>query len=194
MGVLFNDGSKLMMDAPGYQLAYIDKEMKEEFYTMNAFPELLSKKVTLLKYFRSYMNEHLMNAGNRLRPKEGDELARLPCLRYWFRTKSAIVLHLTNGTLQINFFSDHKKLIVCPLMGAVSYIDADQTFRVLKFSLIEKYGCSKELLTRLRYAKTMVERLMSNGPTSRPGSLSTVPSHSNTAASSIRSSKSVGSR
>ncbi len=34
-------------------------------------------------------------------PKEGDELARLPCLRTWFRTRSAIVLHLTNGTMQV---------------------------------------------------------------------------------------------
>lgn len=54
---------------------------------------------------------------------------------------------------------DHKKVIVCPLMGAVSFIDAEQNFRVLKFSLIEQHGCTKELYTRLRYAKTMCERL-----------------------------------
>lgn len=31
----------------------------------------------------------------------GDELARLPCLRTWFRTRSAIVLHLASGILQV---------------------------------------------------------------------------------------------
>ena len=32
---------------------------------------------------------------------ESDNLARLPFLRTWFRTRSAIVLHLNNGTLQV---------------------------------------------------------------------------------------------
>jgi polo-like kinase 1 len=78
--------------------------------------------------------------------REGDELARLPCLRTWFRTRSAIVLHLTNGTLQINFFQDHTKLIVCPLMGAATYIDSNRQFRTYKLSQMEKSGCSKDVL------------------------------------------------
>ncbi|GMS95778.1 hypothetical protein PENTCL1PPCAC_17953, partial [Pristionchus entomophagus] len=180
VGVLFNDSTKLVLDAAGNQLSYMDKENMEEYYTMNHFPEGLNKKVTLLKYFRSYMNDHLLKAGEGMAPKDGDELARLPCLRHWFRTKSAIVLHMSNGTLQINFFGDHKKVIVCPLMGAVSFIDAEQNFRVLKFSLIEQHGCTKELYTRLRYAKTMCERLLTHSSSSRPGSLSTTSSRSTT--------------
>lgn len=50
------------------------------------------------------MSEHLLKAGANITPRDGDELARLPYLGHWFRTKSAIVLHLTNGTVQINFF------------------------------------------------------------------------------------------
>jgi len=29
-------------------------------------------------------------------------MTRLPFLRTWFRTRSAIVLHLSNGTLQVS--------------------------------------------------------------------------------------------
>lgn len=61
-------------------------------------------QITLLKYFRNYMSEHLLKAGANIARREGDELARLPYLSLWFRTKSAIILHLTNGTVQINFF------------------------------------------------------------------------------------------
>lgn len=61
-------------------------------------------QITLLKYFHNYMSEHLLKAGANIVRREGDELARLPYLSVWFRTKSAIVLHLTNGTVQINFF------------------------------------------------------------------------------------------
>lgn len=35
-------------------------------------------------------------------PREGDDMTRLPFLRTWFRTRSAIVLHLSNGTLQVS--------------------------------------------------------------------------------------------
>ena len=63
-----------------------------------------SPQITLLKYFRNYMSEHLLKAGANMARRDGDELARLPYLSYWFRTRSAIVLHLTNGTVQINFF------------------------------------------------------------------------------------------
>ncbi|RXN06395.1 serine threonine- kinase PLK1 [Labeo rohita] len=121
---------------------------------------ITGKHITLLKYFRNYMSEHLLKAGANITPRDGDELTRLPYLRHWFRTKSAIVLHLSNGTVQINFFQDHTKLILCPLMGAVTYINEKREFYTYKMSLIEEFGCCKELASRLRYARNMVEKLM----------------------------------
>lgn len=59
----------------------------------------------LLAYFRSYMQENLIKAGGSVPPREGDELARLPYLRQWFRTSRAVVMHLTNGTLQVSLLS-----------------------------------------------------------------------------------------
>lgn len=64
--------------------------------------------------------------------------------------------------LQINFFQDHTKIILCPLMSAVTYIDETRANHTYRFSLIEELGCCKELASRLRYARTMVERLMSS--------------------------------
>lgn len=55
----------------------------------------------LLAYFRNYMKENLIKAGEAIPPREGDELIRLPFLRQWFRTSRAVVMHLTNGTLQV---------------------------------------------------------------------------------------------
>lgn len=57
------------------------------------------------------MSEHLLKAGANITPREGDELARLPYLCTWFRTRSAIILHLSNGTVQINFFQ--VRLLCC---------------------------------------------------------------------------------
>lgn len=162
VGVLFNDSTRLILLANGDNVQYIERDGTEHFHTLKVFPETLTKKVTLLKYFRNYMSEHLLKAGANITPRETDDMVRLPFLRTWFRTRSAIVLHLSNGTLQINFFQDHTKIILCPLMQAVTYIDEKRESRVFKFSLIEKFGCSKELSSRIRYAKTMVERLITS--------------------------------
>ncbi|XP_030636675.1 serine/threonine-protein kinase PLK1 isoform X2 [Chanos chanos] len=160
VGVLFNDSTRLIMYDDGDSLQYIDRSSSESYLSIRSYPAALSKKITLLKYFRNYMSEHLLKAGANITPRDGDELARLPYLRHWFRTKSAIVLHLSNGTVQINFFQDHTKLILCPLMGAVTYIDEKRDFRTYKMSLIEEFGCCKELASRMRYARNMVEKLL----------------------------------
>uniref|UniRef100_A0A8C9T7X4 Serine/threonine-protein kinase PLK n=1 Tax=Scleropages formosus TaxID=113540 RepID=A0A8C9T7X4_SCLFO len=164
VGVLFNDSTRLIMYDDGDRLQYIDRNSEETYLRVRSYPSTLAKKITLLKYFRNYMSEHLLKAGANITPRDGDELARLPYLRHWFRTKSAIVLHLSNGTVQINFFQDHTKLILCPLMAAVTYIDEKREFRTYKMSLIEQYGCNKELASRLRYARTMVEKLLACKP------------------------------
>ena len=44
---------------------------------------------------------NLIKAGASVPLREGDELIRLPSLRQWFRSSRALVMHLTNGTLQV---------------------------------------------------------------------------------------------
>ena len=48
------------------------------------------------------MKEHLLKAGANMELKERDELSRIPALKTWFRTSRAVVMHLTNGTLQVS--------------------------------------------------------------------------------------------
>lgn len=45
-------------------------------------------------------------------------------------------------------------------MSAVTYIDEAKLFRTYRLDRISKYGCGKDLASRLRYAKTMCERLI----------------------------------
>jgi hypothetical protein len=41
-------------------IQYIERDATEHFHTLKTFPESLTKKVTLLRYFRNYMQEHLL--------------------------------------------------------------------------------------------------------------------------------------
>ena len=67
--------------------------------------------------------------------REEDQLSRIPALKTWFRTSRAVVMHLTNGTMQINFFKDHTKIILCPLLGAVTYIDETRKNRTFRYHI-----------------------------------------------------------
>ncbi|KAL1773020.1 serine serine/threonine-protein kinase PLK1 [Sigmodon hispidus] len=146
VGVLFNDSTRLILYNDGDSLQYIERDGTKSYLP----------KITLLKYFRNYMSEHLLKAGG-----PTSHPGKLPYLRTWFCTRSAIILHLSNGTVQINFFQDHTKLILCPLMAAVTYID-ERDFRTYRLSHLEEYGCCKELASRLLYARTMVDKLLSS--------------------------------
>ena len=62
--------------------------------------------------------------------------------------------------LQINFFQDHTKVILCPLMSAVTYINEHREIRTYRLALLEQCGCSKQLFTRIKYAKSMIDRIL----------------------------------
>jgi len=162
IGVVFNDLTKLLLLADGSNIHYIDFEHNEHYYTMNEFPATVEKKVKLLNYFRNYMKEHLLKAGANMEVREEDQLSRIPALKTWFRTSRAVVMHLTNGTMQINFFKDHTKIILCPLLQAVTYIDETRRNRTFRFDLLEKHGCTAELASRLNYAYDKVETMINN--------------------------------
>merc|ERR1712223_44974 len=160
IGVVFNDLTKLLLLSDGSNIHYIDFEGNEHYYTMTEYPPEIEKKVKLLNYFMNYMKEHLLKAGANMQSRDGDELSRIPFLRTWFRTSRAVVMFLTNGTVQINFFKDHTKVILCPLMGAVTYIDPQRNARTMRLDLIEKFGCSGELALRLQYTFDKVDNML----------------------------------
>ncbi|XKL59972.1 hypothetical protein PGB90_000988 [Kerria lacca] len=159
VGVMFNDNSRIVLLANQRNVHYIERDGTENYYTMDNTPGQLEKKVKLLSYFRRYMKEHLMKAGASVQIQESDQLSRIPYLHQWHRSKNTVVMQLTNGTLQMNFH-DHTKIIMCPLMSAVTYIDEVKNFRTYRFATITKVGCSPGLLKCLEYACKKIESLI----------------------------------
>lgn len=62
---------------------------------------------------------------------------------------------------QINFL-DHTKIIMCPLMAAVTYIDHDKNFKTYRFQTIQENGCCVGLLKNLAYAYEKIGLMLSN--------------------------------
>ncbi|XP_017784304.1 PREDICTED: serine/threonine-protein kinase polo [Nicrophorus vespilloides] len=150
VGVMFNDTTKLIILPNGFNVHYIDKDGEESYMTKGDYPKTLDKKMKLLSYFNRYMREHLMKTGASV-VRENDNLSRIPHLHQWCRSTSGVLMQLNNGSVQINF-SDHTKIIMCPLMAAISYIDVDKSFRTFRFKSIEANGCTTVLYDKIRYA------------------------------------------
>uniref|UniRef100_A0A1I8H547 Serine/threonine-protein kinase PLK n=1 Tax=Macrostomum lignano TaxID=282301 RepID=A0A1I8H547_9PLAT len=135
----------------GPNIQYYKRDNRELFFNKNeAPPAELQKKMLLLEYFRTYMMEHLLTTGQDMAPKESDKFARLPVLSAWFRTKHAM----------LNFFKDHTKIILCPNMEAVSYIDEKRVFTTYRFRLLAIHGMTAALTERLNFAKEMLDRML----------------------------------
>jgi polo-like kinase 1 len=152
IGVSFNDMTKMILLPDGDTLHYIDKQAKEHYHKKSEYPLELAKKVKLLNYFQQYMTENLLKAGAHCTLGETAAMTRLPSMWTWFRTSRAVIMVLSNGTLQINNFEDHTKTILCPLMGAVTTLEHNRPMRTFKFSAIETHGCSLGLFKKIEYA------------------------------------------
>lgn len=55
-----NKSSGLILNFFHRNLQYIERDGNEFLYTLQAYPDWLQKKITLLKYFRDYMSQHLL--------------------------------------------------------------------------------------------------------------------------------------
>lgn len=163
-GVRFNDDTTLIILASENenQLQYIDSAAEEYFFPKSNIPSTLRKKVELLKYFKNYMNKYLANTGSKIREEEG--IARLPYVCHWFRTKTALVFYLTNGTMQVHFF-DHVKLVLCPLLGACTFFNAENEVHTYRLDLISIHGATSDIFKRLRYAMDCVNLLLEDNAT-----------------------------
>lgn len=163
LGVLFNDTSRILMSPDGRSIQYYDLTGKLSAYTLDCIPEELDRKTTLLQYFARYMDEHLIQGGD----LECSSYMDVPFssslyLKKWFRTTKAIVLYLSDGTLQVNFFEDHTKLILSNVKGEymVTFIDPERCAKTYVMSLIIQDGCSADIIDRMAFARSMLKNLV----------------------------------
>jgi len=174
VGVLFNDSYRLLLHRNGIHLQIVtppphetgSQQITEEMMLTTELQQTGSnhmiKMFKLLKHFRSYMTEQLVSAGEDYAPTATDTMRRLPYLVKWFRTGKAIILMLSNGTVQINFFSCHSKLFFDPPVEAVTYIDSDKVMTTYNIPKLLQTGVHKKLLMLILYAQRMIENLHSN--------------------------------
>ncbi|XP_042907236.1 serine/threonine-protein kinase PLK1 [Parasteatoda tepidariorum] len=152
-GVMFNDSTRMSMSANRSKVEFYDTNGKSSTYSHSNIPSHLEPKFTLFKDFAEYMDENLSEGGE----LQSQDLVRkkIPYMKRWLRTANAVVMQLSSGTLQINFFKDHTKIVICG-DGTVMYIDEERHSTTYSLNAIGQHGCKPIFLSRLQYAASVL--------------------------------------
>lgn len=179
VAVHFNDATKIALSADGQTVQYIERVRSSsgsrdvpQMMTLETYPTELKKKITLLKYFQSYLLEHLdrkptesdssstraSTPGTEFDMPDGESAPteNLMYIKKWLRTKHAIIFRTAGREkiVQVNFY-DHTKIILSQEAQVVTYIDKSRN--IVSKSLADVMAeQAPDLLNRLKYVKDII--------------------------------------
>uniref|UniRef100_A0A4W4EBX4 Serine/threonine-protein kinase PLK n=1 Tax=Electrophorus electricus TaxID=8005 RepID=A0A4W4EBX4_ELEEL len=86
-----------------------------------------------------------------------------PLLLQWMKTDHALVMLFNNGSLQVNFYTDHTKVILSKLSDSyvLTYISRERLSSSYPLSVLGERGSSPELRHRLRYVTQLLQHYAS---------------------------------
>lgn len=160
IGVYFNDSTGIVLHPDQLRFTYFEDKIDLEGKThlVSDYPNELSKKVTLLRYFKSYMQEHLLKDSELSKVEQ--RVRGVVFLRKWLRTKHAMFFRLSNRVTQVNFF-DHTKVILFQGGLSVLFINAQREHTSI-FLPTELDSCPEkaELIHRLKYIRDIIDQVL----------------------------------
>ncbi|XP_033861833.1 serine/threonine-protein kinase PLK3-like [Acipenser ruthenus] len=157
IGVLFNEGTHLSLCDQRRMVHYYLTNSKHFTFPATAVPEQLRSQMHIVEYVANYMEQNLMEGGD-IQCRE-DKLSSSLLLLQWVKTDHALVMLFSNGTLQVNFYTDHTKIILCKSEDSylLTYISKDRVSFTYKLSTLAEHGCSLELRHRLKYVLQLLQ-------------------------------------
>ena len=182
IGVYFNDSTKIILSSNGENFEYMERtsaraakiaalkglaspEAQRAAHTLSDFPTSLTKKVTLLKHFKSYLkgqdedrdDKPSEDEVNALKTGSGDQ--DMIYVKKWVRTRHAILFRMSNRTVQVTFF-DKTEIILASQAKLVTYVDKAR--KRTTYSLYEITRSKRsEIQKRLKYTKDILQQLIS---------------------------------
>nr|XP_057922419.1 serine/threonine-protein kinase PLK3 [Doryrhamphus excisus] len=157
IGVLFNEGTHLSLCDQRKTVHYCLTNKKHFSFPASSLPEQLRSQKQIVELMANYMEQNLMEGGD-LHCK--DEVpGPPPLLLQWVKTDHALVMLFNNGTLQVNFYTDHTKIILCKSSDSylLTYISRERVSYTYLLSMLSETGCTSELRHRLRYVVHLLQ-------------------------------------
>ncbi|KAG8014150.1 Serine/threonine-protein kinase PLK3 [Nibea albiflora] len=158
IGVLFNEGTHLSLCNQRKTVYYCLTNNKHFTFPSNSLPEQLRSQKQIVDLMANYMEQNLMEGGD-LQCEE-QVSGPPPLLLQWVKTDHALVMLFNNGTLQVNFYTDHTKIILCKSSDdsyLLTYISRERVSYTYLLSMLIEMGCTSELRHRLRYVVQLLQ-------------------------------------
>uniref|UniRef100_A0A674CDW1 Serine/threonine-protein kinase PLK n=1 Tax=Salmo trutta TaxID=8032 RepID=A0A674CDW1_SALTR len=157
IGVLFNEGTHLSLCDQRKTVHYCMTNNKHFTFQASALPEQLCSQKQIVELMANYMEQNLMEGGDL--HCEDQPPSQPPLLLQWVKTDHALVMLFSNSTLQVNFYTDHTKIILCKSSGSylLTYISRERVSNTYLLSMLSEMGCSAELQHRMRYVVQLLE-------------------------------------
>ncbi|CAL4122258.1 unnamed protein product, partial [Meganyctiphanes norvegica] len=155
VGVFFNDLTRISINTDKSRVEFTDASGHLTVQQVGTLPAWLQERYQLLRYFATYMEENLTEAGDTRAVRAAhSRTSVIPHVRRWDRTPKSIIMQLSNGTFQINFFKDHTKIVIAGERSDVSvmFISSDRQSFTYRLSQIAELGCDAMIRERLVYA------------------------------------------
>ncbi|KAJ3594317.1 hypothetical protein NHX12_003624 [Muraenolepis orangiensis] len=159
IGVLFNEGTHFSLCDQRKTIHYCLTNNKHFSFQTSALPEQLRSQKQIVELMANYMEQNLMEGGD-LHCEDQASSTPPPLLLQWVKTDHALVMLFNNGTLQVNFYTDHTKVILCKSSDGshlLTYISRERASYTYPLAMLSEAGCSAELRHRLRYVVQLLQ-------------------------------------
>ncbi|KAM5148140.1 serine/threonine-protein kinase PLK3 [Mantella aurantiaca] len=158
IGVLFNNGTHMVLPASHRNVHYNLTNSRHFVFPVTSVPDQLQGQMSVLQYFATYMEKNLMKGGDL--PCYEEATQPLLLLLQWVKTEHALLMLFNNGTLQVNFYNDHTKLILSKPHDVylLTYINRDRNSQTFALGSLVESGCSLDMYHRLKYTLKLLQQ------------------------------------
>uniref|UniRef100_A0A672PPX1 Serine/threonine-protein kinase PLK n=1 Tax=Sinocyclocheilus grahami TaxID=75366 RepID=A0A672PPX1_SINGR len=159
VGVLFNEGTHLSLCDQRRTVRYCLTNNKHFSFPADALPEKLQNQKHIVDLMANYMEQNLMEGGD-VNCEDQPPPSSSPLLLQWIKTDHALVMLFDNRTLQVNFYTDHTKIILCKTSDSsylLTYISKERVSNSYSLNVLSEWGCSLELRQRLHYVVQLLQ-------------------------------------
>uniref|UniRef100_A0A8C2I7H0 polo kinase n=1 Tax=Cyprinus carpio TaxID=7962 RepID=A0A8C2I7H0_CYPCA len=157
VGVLFNEGTHLSLC--DQTVHYCLTNNKHFSFPADALPEKLLNQKHIVDLMANYMEQNLMEGGD-VNSEDQPSPSSSPLLLQWIKTDHALVMLFDNRTIQVNFYTDHTKIILSKSSDSsylLTYISKERVSYSYPLNVLSQWGCSPELRQRLHYVVQLLQ-------------------------------------
>ncbi|XP_054836235.1 inactive serine/threonine-protein kinase PLK5-like [Eublepharis macularius] len=158
-GVLLADGTHIALYPQHQHICYCSEVQEVVSFPRREVPPSLNTKMSILHFFTRYMQQRLLEGGHQ--PADPASATDDVYLLHFAKSDEALLMLFSNGTLQVNFYHDHTKIVLSRQAGEylLTFVDRQRRSTTFPLDTLMQEGWTLPLRERMEYALRMLHSL-----------------------------------